>query len=156
MKIKSVSQLDEKKILTIPQLMQQQSYIETSFLTSSPNDEISAYFSYKFPFDQYNGQISNLVDDIKAHVDEKCKELSNLIDKLSSTVLDRLHQADLSIESFMREADDIFVHKNQNYGKDEYIYGKKIFLDSVYIKGPDSMLSSQNIIEGTSRRALWS
>ena len=124
------------------------------------NDELSLYNSYKLPFDQYNAAISSLVDDVKDYVDRRCKELSDLINDLSATVLDRLHQADLSIENFMHEADNIFLHKKDGYkdpvtGDTAFVYGIKAFVDTVHMKGNNSMLTADTVIEGTSRRSLW-
>ena len=160
MKIKPVSQLDPKTLTTIPELMQQGSYIETSFLSGVVNDELSLYNSYKLRFDQYNAAISGLVDDVKDYVDQRCKELSDLINDLSATVLERLHQADLSIENFMHETDNIFLHKKAGYvdpvtGDKEFVYGIKAFVDTVHMKGNSAMLTADTVIEGTSRRSLW-
>ena len=71
MKIKSVSQLDEKTGITIPSLIEMDSYIEVSTL-SGQVDDLSLYNSYKLSFSEYNRQISNVVEDVKHYVDERC------------------------------------------------------------------------------------
>ena len=71
MKIKSVSQLDEKTDITIPSLIETDSYIEVSTL-SGQVDDLSLYNSYKLSFSEYNRQISNVVEDVKRYVDERC------------------------------------------------------------------------------------
>ena len=154
MKIKSVSQLDEKTGITIPSLIETDSYIEVSTL-SGQVDDLSLYNSYKLSFSEYNRQISNVVEDVKRYVDERCQELSNVINQLSTTVMERLSAADKKIDNYMREAHDIFVHKKPSYTEPEYIYGTKIFVDKVFIQGKHSLLSSDTVIEGTSRRSLW-
>ena len=71
MKIKSVSQLDEKTGITIPSLIETDSYIEVSTL-SGQVDDLSLYNSYKLSFSEYNRQISNVVEDVKRYVDKRC------------------------------------------------------------------------------------
>ena len=155
MRINSVSQLDEKNV-TIPQLIQSKSYIETSFLSGISND-LSLYESYKLPFHTYNQNISNLIEDLKDYIDGKVEQLCSCIDKLSSDLKNRLDGQDQRITDFILCADnDWFVHKNANYTLPEQIYGTKIFVDVVGIDGAESMLSSENVIEGTTRKALWS
>ena len=155
MRINSVSQLDEKDI-TIPQLIQSESYIETSFLSGISND-LSLYESYKLPFHTYNQNISTLIEDLKDYIDGRVGQLCSYIDKLSLDLSIRLDNQDKKITDFILCADnDWFVHKNANYKKPEQIYGTKIFVDVVGIDGAQSMLSSENVIEGTTRKALWS
>lgn len=155
MRINSVSQLDQKTI-TIPELIQTESYIEMSFLSGIVDDELSLYNSYKLPFHEYNSQISDIVESIKDYIDEKVNALCAYIDKLSDDLNDRLDAQDERISNFIYEADnEWFVHKTQAWTQPEDIYGTKIFVDVVGVDGPNSMLSAENVIEGTSRRALW-
>lgn len=155
MRINSVSQLDKKDI-TIAQLAQSESYLEMSLLSEVADNDLSLYNSYKLPFHEYNSQIIDIVANVKAYFDEKVNILCSYIDKLSNDLNGRLDEQDSRISNFISEADnEWFVHKTQSWTQPEDIYGTKIFVDVVGVDGPNSMLSSENVIEGTSRRALW-
>lgn len=151
MNIKSISELDSRKA-TVSQLSAAISFVELDV----KNQLLDKFKSEKIDFGDFTRQVVEALFQFNEEFERIIAWFYEVLAEIEKEVTRRIDIQEQTMTEFMMRAHGEFLHKSKSWQDAvEVVYHNKFFKDRVSVVGENSLLSSQNVIEGIARGTYY-